>query len=294
MTTDRMRERIAEMVAADANLRTLSYLLGAPGMVAWANCIGVASDAVLAGCVAPIPPVELRSIVSDENIAPFLYAGFLDAEAAASIYEQYGRALDHRPTVLDFGCGCGRVMRFFDPNTWTIYGAEINQDHVDWCNANLPGTRSSRNSNQPPLPFDDQTIDFAYSFSVFSHLPRELASTWLADLGRILRPDGVAMITAHGYTALKIIAGSPNHQLMFRLTSEQAVAIGDALAAAEIVYLPYDADVLEAAHAGPVYGNAFMDPDYAKRAWNNDQFELAVHIPGGNRGWQDVYVLRRR
>jgi SAM-dependent methyltransferase len=294
VTGDRMRRRIDELVASDPNVRTLSYLLGPQGLLQWAHCVGVATDDALARCVAPLPPLELRSIVADSDVAPFLYAGFMDASIAARVYEEYGPQREDRPAVLDFGCGCGRVMRFFDPGAWTIYGSEINPHHAEWCNANLPGIRTLKNGFEPPLALPDASIDYVYTFSVFSHLSREGGAAWLADLARVLKPGGIAMITTHGPGAAQIIAGSAPHQSMFRLTAAEAAAIGDRLPTEGVIYLPYDQDVLDVAHAGPSYGNTFIDPGYAKRAWANDDLAVTAHLPGGVRGWQDVYVLTRR
>lgn len=289
-----IRARLQQLIAVDPNIAVLSALIGPRGMLEWAHSVGVATDEILANCVAPIPPLELRQIVADPNVAPFLYSGFLDASVAASMFQEYGGTDHVRPTVLDFGCGCGRVMRFFDPQTWEVRGAEINPAHVRWCNENLAGTRTVLNNHEPPVPIGDSTVDFAYALSVFSHLPRALDTAWLADLARIIRPGGLAVISTHGYAALATIAASREHQEMFRLTAAEAVAIGDRLAADELVHLPYAQDVLDLAQAGPSYGNTFVDPGYAERTWGRDNFALTAHLPGGLRGWQDVYVLTRR
>jgi len=47
--------------------------------------------------------------------------------------------LDSRSRVLDFGCGCGRVLRHWSGVHGTgVYGCDINPKMVDWCNEHLP------------------------------------------------------------------------------------------------------------------------------------------------------------
>ena len=61
-----------------------------------------------------------------------------------------------------------------------------------------------------------------------------------------------------------------------------------------VVFLQYPPDALNAARAGSDYGNTFIHPSYVHTFWNNQNFEMVEHVPGGVRGWQDLTVLRRR
>lgn len=59
-------------------------------------------------------------------------------------------------------------------------------------------------------------------------------------------------------------------------------------------FMRYGQNTLKLAEAGSDYGNAFIHPEYIRRNWVGEKFELMEHIPGGMRGWQDIVVLRRR
>ena len=102
-------------------------------------------------------------------------------------------------TILDFGCGCGRVMRKWINLTETeLNGCDYNSKLIKWCKRNLPFAIFNTNKLMPPLPYNDQKFDFVYTISVFTHLTEELQKLWLIELARVLRPEGYLIITLHG------------------------------------------------------------------------------------------------
>jgi hypothetical protein len=50
----------------------------------------------------------------------------------------------------------------------------------------------------PPLCYRDQSFDFLYAFSVFTHLSVELAEGWISELARVVSPGGLMWFTVHG------------------------------------------------------------------------------------------------
>jgi SAM-dependent methyltransferase len=177
---------------------------------------------------------------------------------------------------------------------WRAHGAEVNAAHVEWCRRALASVDSRHNGPAAALSFDTGSMDLAFSVSVFSHLSASAAAAWLAELARVLRPGGILIATTHGENVLNTIQSSPPHQEMFRMTPEDAQRVAQRLRSEGTVYLPYDADVLDMAHAGDDYGNAFVSAEFVASAWLGTQFELCAFLPAGLRGWQDMVVLRRR
>ena len=101
-------------------------------------------------------------------------------------------------SVLDFGCGCGRVTRYWSDFAGSVGGSDVSAKAVDWCRANLPFADFEQNSLAPPLAFDDERFDLVYALSVFTHLTAELQLAWRDELRRVLRPGGRLLLTTHG------------------------------------------------------------------------------------------------
>jgi SAM-dependent methyltransferase len=101
-------------------------------------------------------------------------------------------------SVLDFGCGCGRVTRWFESFDGGVAGSDVSRPAIDWCRDNLPFARFEVNGLAPPLAFDDGSFDLVYALSVFTHLTEELQLAWRDEVRRVLRPGGLFLLTTHG------------------------------------------------------------------------------------------------
>jgi SAM-dependent methyltransferase len=152
----------------------------------------------------PIPPANLIFLVAGSaDISWFLKAGAL---AAASITEALGKkgvAVEELGSILDFGCGCGRVLRNWHSLSSTrICGVDYNAALVEWCRVNLPFAEMRTNQLSPPLPYGDAEFDLVYALSVFTHLTEELQVAWIHELTRVLKPGGHLVISTHGESYL--------------------------------------------------------------------------------------------
>jgi SAM-dependent methyltransferase len=290
-TNARMHARLAQKFKDEQDYRVIHYLLGSPRVLEWAHTVGVARDDELAACVSPVPPATLRSIVADHHPEIFLFSGLNDLTQFIGYYRAHSQTA--RPAVLDFGCGCGRMTRFLDmmPD-WQASGSEINPDHVAWCRENLKKVDTRQNSLLPPLPFDDASFDFVYSLSIFSHLPEPRALAWLADLKRVLKPNGILIVTTHGVHALDTILTSPDHLAMMIRSREEFAAIRADFENRPYVFQAYTPELAGRAKAGDEYGNVFVHPKRSAEWWRAGGFEALDHVVGGMQGWQDIHVLR--
>jgi SAM-dependent methyltransferase len=110
--------------------------------------------------------------------------------------------LDELESVLDFGCGCGRVTRYWSGFAGSVTGSDLDGPAVAWCRRNLAFARFERNALEPPLAFEDASFDLVYALSVFTHLTAELQLAWRDELRRVLRPGGFLLVTTHGRSYL--------------------------------------------------------------------------------------------
>jgi len=142
----------------------------------------------------PLPPRRLMvRVAGTANADWFLRSGRAGYDAIAA----------HVPiadvdAVLDFGCGCGRVTRYWDSFAGRVHGSDTNAKAVEWCNTNLSFAEFRTNGLAPPVAFEDASFDLVYALSVFTHLTEDLQLAWRDELRRVLRPGGFLLLTTHG------------------------------------------------------------------------------------------------
>lgn len=181
-------------------------------------------------------------------------------------------ALRRDSTVLDFGVGWGRIIRFFlnDVDAGNLHGVDVDKDILDVARSTgVPGNLSVIQPNAK-LEYDDGYFDVIYAFSVFSHLSEPSAKFWLAELMRVLKPGGTLVMTTTTDSFLELCEAC-SYKLNDRNQYEEDYARMFAdpaearrrYAAGEHVYAAVagNAEVLEASN----YGWAAMPPAFVER-----------------------------
>jgi SAM-dependent methyltransferase len=147
-----------------------------------------------------IPPGKLIYLVAGHrDVREFLRSGRATNDAIRRLLTKHDLKIEQFESVLDFGCGVGRVMRHWHntqgPN-W--HGTDYNPELIHWCRNNLKFAEFRINELGGQLPYDAESFDFIYVFSVFTHLSAPLQSFWINELSRVLKPGGYLYFTAHG------------------------------------------------------------------------------------------------
>jgi SAM-dependent methyltransferase len=138
-------------------------------------------------------------VTGSADAAWYTEGGKLAAESIRRTLRDAGLAPDDFRAILDFGCGCGRVIRHWRTLTSAaLYGSDFNPALVEWCRRHLPFAEFQSNTLEPRLDFADQQFEFAYALSVFTHMPEDLQQPWMSELWRVLRPGGHLLITTQG------------------------------------------------------------------------------------------------
>lgn len=180
----------------------------AGNLTQWARAL--LSRPALAPDGLPFPPVRLiHAVAGTKDTGWFWQGGQLGARAIVDLLARRGHSPADFPRILDFGCGCGRVIRHLAAlaPAARLHGTDYNPALVDWCRRALPVAEFSQNDLAPPTRHADSAFDLVYAFSVFTHLTEPLQHAWLAELRRITRPGGLIIITTHGDRYLEKLAG---------------------------------------------------------------------------------------
>lgn len=97
--------------------------------------------------------------------------------------------------ILDFGCGYGRLLRLAAFYSDDVFGVDPGQEVLGFCKrAGLVENieLSDYLPSSLPVPAD---FDFAYAFSVFTHLSERATKTCLAALRKHMKPEAILCIT---------------------------------------------------------------------------------------------------
>lgn len=155
----------------------------------------------------PIPPFEMRELVgpTDESAFENLNGDPIFGVDAARF-----------DTVLDFGCGCGRLARQMmqqraKPRRYV--GFDLHPGMIRWCEANL----ASRNENftffhhdvdnsyfnpgsgKPallPMPVGNGEFSLVIALSVFTHTIQTHAEYYLKEIARVLRKNDGELVAS--------------------------------------------------------------------------------------------------
>jgi SAM-dependent methyltransferase len=100
-------------------------------------------------------------------------------------------------TVLDIGCGVGRLLRALAPRVHATVGIDVSSQMLDRARANLAGLPVTLHlgdgTSLQPVP--DASVDGVVSLVVFQHIPDpQITLGYVRDIGRVLRPGGWAGI----------------------------------------------------------------------------------------------------
>jgi SAM-dependent methyltransferase len=124
--------------------------------------------------------------------------------------------LNPEAKILDFGCGCGRVITWLQQlnSKYQYFGTDIDPEAITWCQENLANFGEyAVNPHLPPTEYADNYFDLVYSISVFTHLSEDMQFTWLKELSRITKPGGYLLLTTHNDDLFPFSSGIEHDKL---------------------------------------------------------------------------------
>ena len=234
------------------------------------------------GFPAEIPPAELLATIGGGDALKYRLGGrTLFRRFEAALKAATGQGFEAARSVIDWGCGPGRLaMHVIDQlGPESVTGFDIVETSIAFADGLHPG-RFKVCGTEPPLPFDSGAADVLYGFSVFTHIPRALLPAWMAEVARVLRPGGIALVTTLSELAY---AHFRAHEPTAEYERWRAAGVWDDYRNDQLKDTNVDADY---------YRNTFLSTPYFQ-ALAGDGFETLARIPNFFF-YQDLHVLRRR
>lgn len=227
----------------------------------------------------PIPPSNLTMGYGGGNMESYMASGQWSHDALCSLLSAHDVKMEPGDAMLDWGCASGRVVQYFKDLTpgCEVWGGDVDVPSIEWAKAHLAPQLSFFNcSSLPYLPFQDGKFKFIYALSVFTHLTL-FRDMWLLELARVLRNDGLIILTVHDENTWKFF-------------KEKSMPGWVPPELASKAMLP--ADCVEVRGSFWHQNFTFFTTEYLRRVWGQ-YFEIAEIRPQ-SEGYQTAVVLRKK
>lgn len=213
-------------------------------------------------------------------------------------YAQHlGKALTPDSRILDFGCGWGRMIRFFlkEVKADNLHGVDVDPLMIGFCRELFHLGNFSIGKPLPPTEFPDNSIDIIYAYSVFSHLSEPAHLQWVREFSRILKPGGILVATTqprHFIEFCRSLHGKTHESGWHNTLANSFPDAGAALA-------DYDSGefVFSATGGGPAlpnsfYGESLIPREYVEREWTK-YLIFRDFVDDRNRQPQALIVMQK-
>lgn len=132
------------------------------------------------------------------NYQKFIEDGKLAANEIIEWTKPYLKTQE--PVILDWGCGVGRISRHIkELYPYTIVSACDNDEQkITWNKAHYSDIDFAVIPYAPPTQYASGHFNLVCGISVLTHIDAELQRAWLQELHRILKPNGILLITTQG------------------------------------------------------------------------------------------------
>jgi 2-polyprenyl-3-methyl-5-hydroxy-6-metoxy-1,4-benzoquinol methylase len=259
--------------------------------------INTAAASKFAEVLPSLPPESIQRKFVGKAGHEALVEGHTLAQAFKDLYREHVGPFAQSTRVLDYGCGWGRITRFFlkDVPAGNLLGIDCNDEMIELCRTSNPWSRFELNNPLPPTHLPGDEFDLIFSYSVFTHLREDVHLAWLDELGRLVKPGGLLILSVRprhfiSYCATLTTVAGGSHQpgdALVGLFPEPERALAD-YEGGRFVFAPYR---YSAATYGDWTGEACISRAYVEREWTS-KFELLDFIEDPDRFKQYLVVLR--
>lgn len=148
----------------------------------------------------------MKQTIIEENLKQMEIGYDLIAKKFSETRKHFWRSLDFikqyvqdRDSILDFGCGNGRLIELFNDKNVNYKGVDISGELIDFAKKQYPKSANSFLKilpNEISLPFNDENFNSVYSIATFHHLPgRSHRLAMARELYRVTKKEGWIVVT---------------------------------------------------------------------------------------------------
>jgi len=166
------------------------------------------------------------------------------------------------------------------------HGCDPNTAAISWASENLTAIKFFVSGEEPPLPLADRSLDLVYAISIWSHFAPDLGLRWFEEMHRLLRADGLIVLTTHGLNSIAYYA------LRGLRTPQQSQQIRSSLYSRGWWYAAEFGEQGDWGVVNPDWGTAFLSAEWLLTQLC-PRWRVLEFAPGRNQDNQDVYVLQR-
>lgn len=222
---------------------------------------------------------RIERVIGTSNLDFFMMGGATMLNRIQHLLQdRFDRSMGSFKSVLDWGCGAGRLTRYLPRFAPRVTGVDIDPDNVLGCTQSIASARFQQVDLFPPMPFEQASFDLVIGISVLTHLEEPVQDAWLAELQRIVEPGGLVLLS---------IQGMPQSAL-YRMSVERQKAVQQQ----GIFHAGRNAQLDQVIDAPNYYVDMIHSHDYVMTHWGRyfDVLEIVESIAGN----QDLVVMRKR
>jgi ubiquinone/menaquinone biosynthesis C-methylase UbiE len=110
----------------------------------------------------------------------------------------FKKYINDKDKLLDFGCGNGRLLEFvYNEDLRVDYtGVDVSAQLIEIAQSKYKNEKFLIIGNEGEVPFGEGYFDTIFSIAVFHHFNPGMAKGALGEMRRVLKKDGVVIITA--------------------------------------------------------------------------------------------------
>lgn len=248
----------------------------------WINTAGRRRRKSVARLVPAMPEVSMQESFTGQSGDSTLREGFNAYRIFKRCYETHVGPIRDCRAALDFGCGWGRIIRFFlkDLPPERLLGIDHSEEAVRVCQNTNKWCRFILIDPHAPTPLPKESFDLIYLYSVFSHLPEEMHWAWLKEFHRLLAPGGMLVATTR-----------PRNFIELKVYTTTFQDVDAALAVYDNGQFCYESHGMNGRWS--FWGEACIPKSYVEKRWP-ELFDVCDYIDDRDACVQNVIVARKR